>query len=131
MENCCVVAKATMPNCMCIVSPAIPKLIEELEKESATNKAEVNRIKAIQEDKEKAQAAVRLLNSTPQLLERLKKQAVDMCVAKNLCRFEIPTKYMFVAEAWIPDIGLVTDSLKIKRIAIAKFYAEQIQAFYV
>lgn len=124
------IAKATMPNCMCIVSPVIPKLIEELEKESA-NEAEVNRIKAIQEDKEKAGAAVKLLNSTPQLVERLKKQAVDMCLAKNLSRFEIPTKYMFVAEAWIPDIGLVTDSLKIKRVAIAKFYAEQIEAFYV
>lgn len=119
-----------MPNCMCIVSPAIPKLLEELGKEAA-NEAEVARIKGIQDDQEKANAAVKLLNSTPQLIERLNKQAADMCLAKKLSKFEIPTKYMFVSEAWIPDIGLVTDSLKIKRVAIAKFYSEQIDAFYV
>lgn len=130
VENCCVVARATMPNCMCIVSPAIPKLLEELGKEAA-NEAEVARIKGIQDDQEKANAAVKLLNSTPQLIERLNKQAADMCLAKKLSKFEIPTKYMFVSEAWIPDIGLVTDSLKIKRVAIAKFYSEQIDAFYV
>lgn len=130
VENCCVIAKATMPNCMCIVSPVIPKLIEELANEPA-NEAEVARIKDIQEDKEKAEAAVKLLYSTPQLIERLTKQAVDMGLVKKLSKFEIPTKYMFVPEAWIPDIGLVTDSLKIKRVAIAKFYAKQIETFYV
>ncbi len=115
---------------MCIVSPAIPKLIEELGKEKA-NEAEVVRIKGIMDDKEKADAVIKLLNKTPQLIERFTKQAIDMGLSKNLNRFEVPNQYLFVPETWLPDSGLVTDSLKIKRKAVDNFYKEQIDSFYV
>ena len=45
-------------------------------------------------------------------------------------RFEIPAKVKFVEEIWLPDTGLVTDSLKLKRKAIEKFYATQIDELY-
>jgi long-chain acyl-CoA synthetase len=45
-------------------------------------------------------------------------------------RFEIPGKVKFVEEIWLPDTGLVTDSLKLKRKAIENFYAKQIDEVY-
>ena len=44
--------------------------------------------------------------------------------------FEAPTKIKFVKETWIPDTGLVTDSLKIKRKEIDKFYQKEISQLY-
>jgi long-chain acyl-CoA synthetase len=54
----------------------------------------------------------------------------DFCLSHGLDRFEIPTKMKLVKEAWLPDTGLVTDSLKIKRKEVDKFYAKEIEALY-
>jgi long-subunit acyl-CoA synthetase (AMP-forming) len=64
-------------------------------------------------------------------LNELTKKAIDLCYAQGLTRFEIPQAYLFVPESWLPDSGLVTDSLKIKRKAVQDFYADKIKQFYV
>ena len=52
------------------------------------------------------------------------------CLKQGLNRFEIPTKLKFVPEIWLPDTGLVTDSLKLKRKAIENYYTNDIKALY-
>jgi long-chain acyl-CoA synthetase len=47
-----------------------------------------------------------------------------------MARFEIPSKIKFVEEIWLPDTGLVTDSMKLKRKQIEQFYSNDIEALY-
>lgn len=64
------------------------------------------------------------------LMSKLVKQFIDHCLSQSVDRFEAPTKLKFVKEAWVPDSGLVTDSLKIKRKEIDKFYQKEISQLY-
>jgi long-chain acyl-CoA synthetase len=47
-----------------------------------------------------------------------------------LSRFEIPAKIKLVEEVWLPDTGLVTDTMKLKRKPIENFYIKQIEELF-
>ena len=64
------------------------------------------------------------------IVARLEKETMTHSLKSGLNRFEIPTKLKFVSEIWLPDSGLVTDSLKLKRKAIETFYEKEIVATY-
>lgn len=63
-------------------------------------------------------------------MSKIVKQFIDHCLSQSVDRFEAPTKLKFVKESWVPDSGLVTDSLKIKRKDIDKFYQKEINQLY-
>ena len=65
------------------------------------------------------------------LVANLTKELVAFCLKHGLQRFEVPTKIIFVHEIWLPDTGLVTDSLKLKRKAIETFYKDDIDRVYL
>lgn len=130
IENCCVIVDPSKPTCICIVSPVFKPIIDILSNEP-TNDTELNRIKTIVDSSEKSKEIIQLLTEkNDSIVKSLAKQAMDHCFAKGLTRFEIPHKFMFVAESWLPDSGLVTDSLKIKRKAVDNFYKKEIELFY-
>ena len=48
----------------------------------------------------------------------------------GLEKFEIPTKMTLIPNPWLPDSGLVTAALKLKRKEIQKRYQEDINRMY-
>lgn len=48
----------------------------------------------------------------------------------GLEKFEIPTKMTLIPNPWLPDSGLVTAALKLKRKEIQKKYQEDINRMY-
>ncbi|UYV73099.1 ACSL4 [Cordylochernes scorpioides] len=55
---------------------------------------------------------------------------IDYAKKCGLQKTEIPTKIKLCHEEWVPDSGLVTAALKIRRKPIEKFYEKAIQALY-
>lgn len=129
VDSCCVLANGAKANCVCIISAVPKELIAILEKEPSLM-TELNRIELIKDDKLKSVELVQLLEKNPQIIEKITKESIAFCLNKKLFKFEIPVKYMFVPEAWLPDTGLVTDSLKIKRKSVEMYYKDKIEKFY-
>lgn len=130
VDNCCVIANGAKATCVCLVSPVF-KHIEQLIKVEPGLETQFQKIDQITDDDElRAKEVIQVLEKNIVILERLNKQAIEFCVSEKLARFEIPAKYLFVSESWLPVSGLVTDSLKIKRKAVDKFYNDQIEQFY-
>jgi long-chain acyl-CoA synthetase len=73
---------------------------------------------------------IKALGENKEIMQQLTKEMVDHCLKQGLDRFEAPTRVKFVKEIWLPDTGLVTDSLKLKRKEIEKFYKKEIDALY-
>ncbi|KAG6516609.1 hypothetical protein ZIOFF_027078 [Zingiber officinale] len=48
----------------------------------------------------------------------------------RLDKFEIPAKIKLIPEPWTPESGLVTAALKLKREAVRKAYADDLQKLY-
>ena len=48
----------------------------------------------------------------------------------GLEKFEIPTKMTLIPIPWLPDTGLVTAALKLKRKEIQRRYQEDIDRMY-
>jgi len=129
VDNCCVVADGTKPNCVCLVTPNYKKLTELLE-EDESNKTDLEKLNDFSGINEKTKELTRLIEKNPKLIEKLTKENMTHCLKQGLNRFEIPTKLKFVPEIWLPDTGLVTDSLKLKRKAIENYYTNDIKALY-
>ena len=129
VDNCCVIAHPAQATCICLVSPVQNYIIESLNQMPA-NVDVLKVLDKIEDEHEKSETLNKLLKQNRNLVESLTKQAIDHCFNKGLNRFEIPTKLLFVPELWLPDTGLVTDSLKLKRKAIEKCYQKLIEKFY-
>lgn len=120
VDNCCLIANGTKNNTVLLVSPNLKKLRSDLsEQDKTTDFSSLSLIDCI--------AAV---EKNTKLEKFLIKEVSDFCLSQGLDRFEIPTKMKLVKEMWLPDTGLVTDSLKIKRKEIDKFYMKEIDAMY-
>ena len=104
---------------MCLICPNLKKLRDELKEEENVDYS----------DKPLADC-IQAAEKNQKLMSKLCKQIVDHSLSQGLERFEAPAKVKFVKEAWVPDSGLVTDSLKIKRKDIDKFYANEIKTLY-
>jgi long-chain acyl-CoA synthetase len=128
VDNCCLIADGTKNNTVLLVSPNLKKLRTDLAENDAlidyngnvtTDFSSKNLIECIES-----------VEKNPKLEKSLVKEVSVFCLSRGLTRFEIPTKMKLVKEAWLPDTGLVTDSLKIKRKEVDKFYAKEIEALY-
>jgi long-chain acyl-CoA synthetase len=112
VDNCCVVADPTKSNTVCLIVPNRIKL-SELVFDQPGNKI--------------TDSELMITHSSNQILTRIVQQ---FCEHKNIARFEIPKRVRFVSEVWLPESGMVTDSLKIKRKQIEKFYFQAIGQLY-
>lgn len=128
VDNCCIIAHPSKSYCMCIITPNLKKAQELLDSNKSngdTNHSNENQSQDTIGD------FINLMDSNTKLSKSFDKELVDFCLSHGLERFEIPTKSKFVKEIWLPDSGLVTDSLKLKRREIEKFYENEIKSTYV
>jgi long-chain acyl-CoA synthetase len=125
VDNVCVVANSLKSYCVALVCPNLKQLKEIIKREmpDLDDDSETN------SDKLLANICAEL-EKNDKLVAKLSKEIVDHCVSQGIDRFEVPVKSKFVKEIWLPDTGLVTDSLKLKRKEIEKFYAKEIEVLY-
>jgi len=72
------------------------------------------------------------------LVESLKEKAVTDYLSKDIIAhlrktyggYEVPQKFLFIAEDFTVDSGMLTQTMKLKRPLVMKKYGEQIQALY-
>ena len=77
-----------------------------------------------------------LLKAT--LEESLKEKALQDYLSKDIVAhlrktyggYEVPQRFLFIAEDFTVDSGLITQTMKLKRINVMKKYGEQLQALY-
>lgn len=127
VDNCCVMAYGTKSHAIVLVSPNHAKMLEILSEAKVPG---VEKVQSLSGINEKAKEIHSLIESSPKLVEGLTKETMAHCLKLGLQRFEVPTKLKFVPELWLPDTGLVTDSLKLKRKALENFYQKEIEAAY-
>jgi long-chain acyl-CoA synthetase len=125
VDNICAIADSKRSYCVGLVCPNLKKLKEIIKKDMP----EVEVDNEPNPDKLLANLCVKLENNKA-LVGKLSKEFVNHCIGHGIDRFEIPSKYKFVKEIWLPDSGLVTDSLKLKRREIEKFYSDDIGVLY-
>ena len=130
VDNCCVVADPSKNNCVCLICPNVKKVIELLENDSTVDQADVEHLKNISGNNEKAKELAAVLEKNKKFVEKLSKETINYSLKQGLERFEVPTAFKFVEEVWLPDTGLVTDSLKLKRKEVEKFYKKDIEKLY-
>ncbi|KAI1296493.1 Long chain acyl-CoA synthetase 8 [Halotydeus destructor] len=65
-----------------------------------------------------------------QVIDAVKKSLTDHGLKSGLMRVEIPSDIKLCPEDWIPDTGLVTAALKIRRKQITEFYKSDILSLY-
>ncbi len=123
------VAQGTADYCICLVTPNQQKMIELLSTDAENQKDLDNLGKLPNGTNEKNKELQRIIEQSG-IVARLEKETMTHSLKSGLNRFEIPTKLKFVSEIWLPDSGLVTDSLKLKRKAIETFYEKEIVATY-
>lgn len=113
IDNCCVYAKAFKNSTIVLITPNPKKIIEFAHSIGLEDVTDAKEASANQE-----------------LIKKFTKLIEQHCLKQGLERFEIPQRIKFVDEIWLPDTGLVTDSLKLKRRNIEVFYAKEIDALY-
>lgn len=136
VDNCCVVAHPSKSYCICIITPNLKKSQEFIETRKKSNgdlghqQNSDSKNNVSDQNQEAINEFVETLDSNKKLQENFNKEMLDHCLKQGLERFEIPSKTKFVKETWLPDSGLVTDSLKLKRREIEKFYEKEIRNIY-
>jgi long-chain acyl-CoA synthetase len=123
IDNCCVIADSFKTYCVLLTCPNVKKIREYIRKEDENLDSDSIESMSIEQ-------IVDYADKNKQLMQTLIKEFTDNCLKNGLERFEVPTKIKFVKETWMPDSGLVTDSLKLKRKEIEKFYQNEIQNLY-
>ena len=133
LDNCCLIADPTKPNCVVLVCPNLKRIreyIQEEEKKGKNNGSSANLAELAANEIQTPADIFKYLDEHPALVKKLVQEMSTLCLERHIDRFEIPTKIGFVKEAWVPESGLVTDSLKLKRKEIEKFYKKEIDALY-
>lgn len=122
VDNCCVIADSNKSYCVCLVVPIEKQAIQYLAERRVERRGagEQNALDFIANAFEVSET----------LRNELNNELFAHCSKHGLKRFEVPTRFKVVREVWLPGSGLVTDSLKLKRREIEKFYRSQIKSLY-
>jgi long-chain acyl-CoA synthetase len=130
VDNVCVVAlNSSKSYCVALVCPNL-KHLKDFVIENA-NASQNSKIDFNEKNSDILLASLcELFDKSEELTNKLTKELFDLCVSQGVAKFEIPLRMKFVKEIWLPDTGLVTDSLKLKRKALQEFYASDIEKLY-
>lgn len=112
VDNICVYGDSFKSHLVALVAPntkALKRLAESL------NKGIVN-LKELCEDKV--------------ITKKVTEAIIEYAKSAGLQKVEIPTKYKLCHEDWLPDTGLVTAAMKIRRKNIQVFYQKDINILY-
>ena len=66
----------------------------------------------------------------PEITKAITKDIIAYCMKQGLNKMETPTKIKLCSEEWLPDTGLVTAALKIRRKNIQDYYKSEIRNMY-
>ncbi len=105
VDNCCLVADPTKSNCVCLICPNPKRITDLLCEVNEETRTEVNNLKDINGVNEKSKELNRILEKNSKIIAQLAKEATNHCLSQGLERFEIPMKFKFVPEIWLPDTG--------------------------
>ena len=64
------------------------------------------------------------------ITDEIKKALTNHAIKSGLLKIEIPTKVKLCSEEWVPDSGLVTAALKIRRKQLLDFFQSDIKRLY-
>lgn len=112
VDNICVYGDSFKSYLIALVAPN-PKGLKKLAE--ALNKKSIN-MKELCEDKT--------------IIKKVTESIIEYGKCAGLQKVEIPTKYKLCHEEWIPDVGLVTAAMKIRRKNIQTFYQKDINILY-
>lgn len=112
VDNICVYGDSFKSYLVALVAPN-PKSLKKLAE--SLNKKNIN-MKELCEDKT--------------IAKRVTEAIIEYARSAGLQRVEIPTKYKLCHEEWLPDAGLVTAAMKIRRKNIQIFYQKDINNLY-
>lgn len=87
-------------------------------------------LKKLAESLGKRTANMRELCDDQTITRRVTEAIIEYARSAGLQRTEIPTKYKLCHEEWLPDAGLVTAAMKIRRKNIQLFYQNDINNLY-
>lgn len=133
VENCCVIADPKKSFCVCLISPnlkTIESLLSTVQTQNETSAQNAQTLAKRRSSLDLINEFIEILEKNQDLKAKFNKEILDHCLKQGLASFEIPARARFVKEAWLPDTGLVTDSLKLKRKEIEKFYQKEIEILY-
>ena len=135
VDNCCVIANPIKAYCMCLITPNVKQSLEYLSSRGVRLSSDRQQDKEINNnntnDENVLGQIVEIFDKNEKIRNEFGKEMLTHCSKQGLERFETPTKFKFVKEIWLPDSGLVTDSLKLKRKEIEKFYENDINKIYI
>lgn len=141
VDNCCLIADPSKPNCVVLVCPNLKCIREYIQEDEVANgggaglntsssSTELSTSQTADSEMRKPADVFKYLTENSNLVSKLTQEMSALCLQRGIDRFEIPTRIGFVKEAWVPESGLVTDSLKLKRREIEKFYKKDIERLY-
>lgn len=87
-------------------------------------------LKRLAESLGKRSANMKELCDDKVITKRVTEAIIEYAKSAGLQRTEIPTKYKLCHEEWLPDAGLVTAAMKIRRKNIQIFYQNDINNLY-
>lgn len=112
VDNVCVYGDSFKSNLVALVAPnpkSLKKLADSLGKR-------ITNMKELCDDKS--------------ITKRVSDAIIEYAKSAGLQKTEIPTKYKLCHEEWLPDLGLVTAAMKIRRKNILVFYQKDINNLY-
>lgn len=112
VDNICVYGDSFKSYLVALVAPN-PRALKKLAQ--SMNKKNIN-MKELCDDKT--------------IAKRVTEAIIEYAKSAGLQRVEIPTKYKLCHEEWLPDAGLVTAAMKIRRKNIQIFYQKDINNLY-
>ena len=112
VENVCIYGDSYKSYCVALVSPDRKGLVDVAKK---YNKGDLEH-EAMCQDKDITGGVLR------ELVSHSKKLKLE--------KFEIPGAVAIVKEVWLPDTGLLTSAMKLKRREIQNFYQAEIDRMY-
>lgn len=112
VDTLCVVADSTKSFCVCLVVPDMLKLVDLARKMEIFN------------------LSFQDICKEPLIVDTVSNMLIGYANENHLQRFEIPLKYSLIPCQWLPETGLVTAALKLKRKAIHGKYHGIIKQLY-
>ena len=132
VDNICMVANSYKSYCVALVCPNLKQLkafVQQEQPDHGLDMADNNDANGSDSEKILAEMCA-LCNRGEDMMKRFNAIIAEHCVKQGVDRMEIPSKCVLVKEVWLPETGLVTDSLKLKRKELEKFYSQELQAIY-
>ncbi|XP_028967127.1 long-chain-fatty-acid--CoA ligase 4 [Galendromus occidentalis] len=112
VDNVCVIGNSFHTYLVALISPNEKNLTELAQRQGKTN------------------LTLEEMCKDPEISQYITDRVIEHGKKVKLSKMEVPSKVKLCHEEWVPDSGLVTAAMKIRRKQIELFYDEEIAAMY-